>query len=154
RAGRDLGHDLVAVEIAGHSLVGGVLRGAVVLPRPASGIPQIAAAHASRVNHRQALVVGLVDQGADVGKRHPGILTPAVAPPLDGFQDRLWLVAAERIIDIDDDERGPLAEALAGTITRGREYRLIAFGEELVPDRFGHGLLLGLTGLRVPRAHP
>src|SRR6202043_1356977 len=81
------------------------------------------------------------DQRADIGQRDPGILAAGIAPALDRFQDRLRPVAAERPIDVDDDERRPLAEAAARAIARRAEHRLVALGEKLVPDRFGHDVL-------------
>ncbi len=138
RSRRDVGHDLVAVEVGDHGLVADILGGTVVLPRPASGVPEVAAAHAGGVDHRQTLGAGLVDQGADVGQRDPGVLAAGIAPLLDGFQDRLRLVAAERVVDVDDEQRRALAEALPRPIARGPEHRLVALGEKLVPDRFAH----------------
>src|SRR5882672_7227925 len=85
--------------------------------------------------------MALVDQRADIGQRDPGVLAAGIAPALDRFQDRLRPVAAERPIDVDDDQRRPLAEAAARAIARRAEHRLVALGEEFVPDRFGHDVL-------------
>jgi hypothetical protein len=40
-----------------------------------------------------------------------------------------------RIGSVDDEQRRPLAEAAARPVAGGREDRLVALGEELVPDR-------------------
>jgi hypothetical protein len=84
--------------------------------------------------------MALVDQRSDIGQRGPGILAAGIAPALDRFEDRLGTVAAERPVDVDDEQRRPFAEAAAGAVARGAEHRLVALGEEFVPDRFGHGV--------------
>ena len=115
-----------------------VLVGAVVLPAPASVVPVVVAPHAGGVDHRNALLVRLLDQRFQIGHRHPGVLAAGVAPALDRFQDRHRPLVAERIVHVDDEQRRPLAEALARAVAGGAEHRLVAFGEKLVPDRFGH----------------
>src|SRR3984893_15337179 len=93
---------------------------------------------ASGSDCRDAFLMALVDQRADIEQRDPGVLAAGIAPALDRFQDRLRPVAAERPIDVDDDERRPLAEAAARAIARRAEHRPVALGEKFVPDRFGH----------------
>src|SRR5580700_6541802 len=139
RLGRDRGDDLVAVEIGDDGVP--VLVAARILPQPGAGIPIVVAPHAGGVDDRNTFLMALVDQCADIGQRDPGILAAGIAPALDRFQDRLRPVAAERPIDVDDDERRPLAEAAARAIARRAEHRLVALGEEFVPDRFGHDVL-------------
>src|SRR5580692_7032034 len=136
RFGRDRGDDLVAVEIGDDGMP--VLVAARILPQPRAGIPIVVAAHAGGVDDRDAFVVALVDQRANVWQRDPGILAAGIAPALDRIQDRLRPVAAERPIDVDDDERRPLAEAATRAIARRAEHRLVALGETFVPDRCGH----------------
>src|ERR1700722_4383993 len=136
RLGRDRGDDLVAVEIGDDGVA--ILVAARILPQPGAGIPIVVAAHAGGVDDRNAFLVALVDQRANVGQRDPGILATGIAPALDRFQDRLGPVAAERPVDVDDDKRRPLAEAAARAVTGRAEHRLVALGEEFVPDRFGH----------------
>src|SRR4051812_39541947 len=80
----------------------------------------------------------LVDQRADVGQGGPGILAARIPPFLDRLENRLRLVAAECPVHIDDDQRRPVSEAAADAIARCLENRLVAVGEELVPDRFRH----------------
>src|SRR4051812_36214005 len=80
----------------------------------------------------------LVDQRADVGQGGPGILAARIPPFLDRLENRLRLVAAERPVHIDDDQRRPVSEAAADAIAGRLEHRLVAVGEELVPDRFRH----------------
>src|ERR1700722_4012653 len=122
RLRRDRGDDLVAVEIADDGVP--VLIAARILPQPGAGIPIVVAAHAGGVDDRNAFLVALVDQRANVGQRDPGILAAGIAPALDRFQDRLRPVAAERPVDVDDNERRPLAEAAARAIARRTEPRL------------------------------
>src|SRR5262249_18730669 len=97
-------------------------------------VPVVLATNAGGVDHRNALVVALVDEGLDEGERHPGVLAAGIAPLLDRLQDRLRLVAAEGPVHVDDDQRRPLAEAATRPIARRLEHSLVACGEEFVPD--------------------
>src|SRR6185437_2506541 len=136
RRRRDLVDDVVAVAIdAGHARPLGIAR---ILPRPAAGIPAIVAAETGGVDHRQALLMRPIDQLADIADRHPAFLAAGVAPFLDRIEDRLRLLAAERVIDVDDEQRGLLAEALMCAVSRLLENRLVAVGQEFRPDRFRH----------------
>src|SRR6266446_250127 len=80
----------------------------------------------------------LVDQLPDVADRDPGFRAAGIAPALDGFENRFGLVAGEGVTDIDHQQRRALAETAARAIARRGEDRLVAFGQKLVPDRFGH----------------
>ena len=135
RCRRDLGDDLVAVHVGG-GLAGDVLAGAAVLPAPAAVVPVVLAPHAGGVDHRHALVVALLDQRLEIGHGDPRILAAGIAPALDRFEDRHRPLVAECVVHVDDEQRRPLAEAAAGAVAGGREHRLVALGEELVPDRF------------------
>src|SRR6185503_10497667 len=115
-------------------------------------VPHVGTPDACRVDHGQLLVVRLVDQLLDVADRYPGLGAAGIPPALDGLEDRLArLVAGKRVAHVDDEKRGPLAEAGARAISSGREDGLVALGEKLVPDRFGHRtplvLMLNYSGL-------
>src|SRR5262249_55496910 len=103
-----------------------------------SGIPIVLAAHAGGVDHRHALVAAFIDQRADVRQRNPGILAAGIAPALDRFEDRLRTIAAESPIHVDHQQRRTFAEAAARAVAGSGEHRLVAFGEEFVPDGLGH----------------
>src|SRR5262249_30873447 len=140
RCWRDLSHDCLAIDIA-LRLVAPVLD-AAVLPFPAAEIPRIGAEAAGRVDDRQALRSRRAEQRLHVRDRHPGVLAAGIRPALDRFQDRLGPVAAEIIVDVDQQDRRALAEALRLGVAGGREHRLVARGEEFVPDAFGHVVLV------------
>src|SRR5262249_10999339 len=129
----DLGDDVVAVDI-GRGLAVHVLIGAGVLPGPASAVPIVFAPHAGGVDHRDALGVGLVDQRLEIGHGNPGVLAAGIAPALDRFEYRHGALVAERVIHVDDQERGTFAESAARAIARRLEHRFVALGEELVPN--------------------
>src|SRR5262249_40293055 len=119
----------------GRGLAGHVLVGTGVLPGPASAVPIVVAPHAGGVDHRDALGAGLVDQRLEIGHGNPGVLAAGIAPALDRFEDRHGPLVAERVIHVDDQERGTFAETAAGAVARRIEHRFVALGEELVPDR-------------------
>src|SRR6202011_2444985 len=129
--------DLVAVD----RIVGAAARlvAACALPPPAAGIPIIRAALTGRVDDRQPLGARPVDQRLDVFESHPGFLAAGGAPPLDRLEDGFRPLAAERPIDVDDEQCRPLAEPGAGAEPAGGEHRLVALGQKLVPDRLAHG---------------
>ena len=118
--------------------VAAILVGAAVLPAPAAVVPIVGAPHAGGVDHRNALLMRLLDQRFQIGHRHPGVLAAGVAPALDRFQDRHRPLVAECVVDVDDEQRRTLAEALARAVAGRSEHRLVALGEKLVPDRFRH----------------
>src|SRR3954452_22304389 len=68
----------------------------------------------------------------------PALLTAGGAPALDRFQNGFRPLAAKRPIDIDDEQRRPLAESRPCAEPAGGEYRLVALGEEFVPDPLVH----------------
>src|SRR6476619_2866527 len=57
-----------------------------------------------------------------------------IAPTLDRYEDRGGALVTERVVHVDDQERGALAESAACAIAGRREYRFVALGEELVPN--------------------
>src|SRR4029077_11604407 len=124
RTGLDFSHDLVTLDIGlgAHDLA---VTG--IFPTPGAIVPIVLAANAGGVDDRQALGVGLVDEGLDGCHRRPAFLAAGIAPTLDRFQDRLVLVAAEREVHVDDEQRRPLAEAGPRSVAGGREYLLVAF---------------------------
>src|SRR5207249_10989441 len=60
------------------------------------------------------------------------------ARALDRFEDGFRPLAAERPIDVDDQQCRPLAEPGARAEPAGGEHRLVALGQKLVPDRLAH----------------
>src|SRR5262249_24437224 len=108
--------------------------GPALLPGPASAVPIVRAPHAGGVDHRDALGAGLVDQRLEIGHGNPGVLAAGIAPPLDRFEDRHGALVAERVIHVDDHQRGTLAESAARAVARRLEHRFVALGEKLVPD--------------------
>src|SRR5439155_4531890 len=66
-----------------------------------------------------------------------------IAPALDRFQDRLPPVAAEVVVDVDDEQGRAAAEPGPRTVARRGEHRLVTLGQEPIPDGLRHdGLLL------------
>ena len=139
RARRDLGDDRVAVGL--HAGWAHALGRAAVLPGPGSGVPVVFAAHAGRVEDGQSLAAAGRDQRLDRGHAFPGLGAAGIAPALDRLEDRLGTIAAEVVVDVDHQDRRTLSEALKGAVAARLEYLAVAFGEEGVPDRFGHRVL-------------
>ena len=144
RRRRNLRHDFVAIHIGGGHH--GALATARILPAPGPRVPIVVSAHAGGVDDRQPLLVAFVDQRANGRHRWPALLAAGVAPALDGFKNWLGLVATKGVVDVDDEKGGALAKTATGAIAGGCEDGLVAFGEELVPDGLGHGMLLGVSG--------
>src|SRR5262249_799833 len=132
----ELVDDLIAVA---PGLCDAALVGTRVLPRPAPGVPVIHSAHPRRVDDGHSLGVGPVDELPD--PRHPigGLGGGGITPALDRFQDRLTSVAAEVVVDVDHEQRRTVAKPSARAVAGCCEHRLVALGQELVPDRLGHG---------------
>src|ERR1051326_5350797 len=72
--------------------------------------------------------------------------------PVSQLSSRLRPVAAERPVDVDDQQRRPLAEAAAGAVARRVEHRAIALGEKFVPDRFRHCSFPSIKPYAIDRA--
>src|SRR5262249_52761029 len=68
----------------------------------------------------------------------PRLGAAGVPPALDRFQDGLAPVAAEVVVDVDDEQGRAVAEAGARAVARGREHELVTLGQEPVPDGLGH----------------
>src|SRR6185312_11990037 len=140
RPGRDIGHDVVAVMVADPQRLG-ILAAAAVLPVGAGAIPQIGAAVLpGRIDHRHPLGARPVDQAADRLQRLPAFLAAGIPPLGDAVENRFRPLAEEGVIDIDDEQRWPLAESLRLGAEAGRLHHfLVALGQELVPDSLAHG---------------
>src|SRR4029077_16467940 len=113
RRRRDRRGDLVAVDgrrMGTGSGSGAGLTGARALPTPAAAVPSVGPPFAGRIDDRPSLRLRLVDQLLDVGERDPGVFAARGPPALDRFEDRLGALAAERPVDVDDQERWALAE--------------------------------------------
>src|SRR5262249_10733839 len=123
-----------------------ILVGARVLPGPAPAGPIVLAPHAGGVDHRDALGMRLVDQRLEIGHGDPGVLAAGIAPALDRFEDRHGAFVAERVVDVDDQQRRALAESAARAVARGRKHRFVALGKKFVPDGLGHGHVSRLAG--------
>ena len=136
RSRRDLGDDDVAVEVG--AIGSRSLCHARVLPCPPAGVPVVGTPRAGRINHRQPSVARRVQQFLDCADPVPGLSAARIAPVLDRFEDRRGFISAEKVVDVDDEQRGTLAEALARAITRDLEDLFILLGKKFVPDRFGH----------------
>src|SRR5262249_27828774 len=89
-------------------------------------------------DHRDAFGVCRLDQRLDVFERHPGLLTTGRPPALDGLQDWFRLLAAERPIDVDHEQRRSLSEPSACPKSARREYGLVALSKKFVPDPLSH----------------
>jgi hypothetical protein len=59
-------------------------------------------------------------------------------PALDWLQNGFRPLAAERPIDVDNEERRSIAEAGSCAEPTGGEYGLVALGKKFVPDPFVH----------------
>src|SRR5262249_37832374 len=99
----------------------------------------VGAANTGGVDHRNTLVVALVDERAQIGHGNPGVLSAGITPALDGFQNRHGPLVAERIVHVDDEQRRALAEAAAGPVAGCVKNRLVALGEKFIPNGFCHG---------------
>src|SRR5204863_1960785 len=108
---REVGNDGVAVLRA--ALCPGARGGAAVLPIPRSAVPVVVATRASAVDHRESPGARLREQPFDRLDALPSLGTAGVAPARDRFQDLLGLVAAERVVHVDYEDRGPGTDALA-----------------------------------------
>ena len=109
--------------------------------------------HAGGVDHRNALLMRFLDQRFQIGHRHPGVLAAGVAPALDRFQDRHRPLVAECVVDVDDEQAPDACRSPARAVTGRSEHRLVALGEELVPDRFRHFVSLQCRRLTARNYH-
>ena len=64
------------------------------------------------------------------------------------------LVAAEVVLDVDDEERRPRAEAAALAVARAREHLAVAVGEESIPRCVAWSCPEEIASFRVCRALP
>src|SRR5579872_6290738 len=81
-------------------------------------------------------------------QRRPGVLAARGAPALDRLEDRFRPLAAKRPIDVDDEQRRPLAETGPRAEPAGGEDRLVALGEKFVPNPLAHRRLLVMRPVR------
>src|SRR5207302_7866792 len=139
RLGCDGRHDSASVQA--RSAHAHALAGATVLPGPCARVPVVGAALAGRIDQWEILRPPSRHEALDRFHCLPRFLAAGVAPALDRFEDRLGLVPAEVVVDVNDEQRRALAEALAHSISGARKHLLIALGQKFVPDRFVHASL-------------
>jgi hypothetical protein len=81
----------------------------------------------------------------DVFKGHPALLATRGTPALDRLQNGFRPLAAERPIDVDNEERRSIAEAGSCAEPTSGEYGLIALGKKFVSDALVHRVPLLAT---------
>src|SRR5690348_4516651 len=106
------------------------------------------------VDDGKALGAHVLEQVAGRVNGRPALQATAVAEALYGVLDRLPPVAHEVVVDVDDDQRGPLAESLSHAIAGFGKDARVALAEEAVPDSFHTGHSTTVRSVRCPGRPP
>ena len=79
------------------------------------------------VKRRQMFFPRFTEKVADPMNSFPTFRAAAIAEPLYRLKNRFWLVTDKVVIDVDDQNRGPLSETGTLPVTGKSKYFFIAW---------------------------